>query len=58
MKQAASSAACFMLDLCLVYSSILMMEVACYSETSADFQWTTQLYHISQDFFFPNFGHV
>jgi hypothetical protein len=31
-----------MLISCLVYSSILMMEATCSSETSVDFQWTTR----------------
>jgi hypothetical protein len=35
---------CFSLVSCLAYSSTLMMEAACSSETSVDFQWTTQCY--------------
>jgi hypothetical protein len=35
---------CFALVSCLAYSSTLNMEAICSSETSLDFQWTTQLY--------------
>jgi hypothetical protein len=38
----------FMLVSCLAYSLILKMEATCSSETSVDFQWTTQ-YYIPQD---------
>jgi hypothetical protein len=34
----------FTLVSCLIYSSTLMMEGKCSSETSVDFQWTTQHY--------------
>jgi hypothetical protein len=41
-------AICFMLVSCLAYSSTLMMEVVCSSETPVDFQRTT-LRYIAED---------
>jgi hypothetical protein len=44
MKQAASKASCFRVVSCLAYSSNLKMEAKYSSETSVDFQRTTQPY--------------
>jgi hypothetical protein len=43
-KPIALLVTCFTLVSCLAYSSTLKMEVTCFSETSVDFQRTTQLY--------------
>jgi hypothetical protein len=47
-------ATCFMLGLCLAYSSNIKMEAACSSETSVDFQLSTWRY-ILEDILFKHF---
>jgi hypothetical protein len=43
-KQNVLFATCFTLLSCMAYSLTLKMEEICSSETSVDFQWTTQRY--------------
>jgi hypothetical protein len=43
-QQAESIVTCFMTVSCCSYYSVLKMEATCLSETSTDFQRTTQLY--------------